>query len=574
MDHNSDIRRDRIDVINAAGEKVSPATGGDSTDDEATRPDKDGGKPTGRAGAHHGSHFADSSKTDAGAAAGPDRTVRSAPVVPPSAYVGNAGGGSAGDGGKGKSRKRGGSRKKPVAIAVGVVCAVYLLGVAVFSNVFMPNTTVNGEDVSLRSASSVGEEAKSSMADYTLSVSGDNVSLDISGNDIDLSANADNFASDAMSQVNAWAWPIGIFTGNDITCSLSTSYDEDKLSTLVSAAVDEANADATQPTNATMTYDDDKGEFVIQDEEMGTAVDADAVVKAVSTAISEGQTSLELGDDQLVQPTVTSDSEELSAAVDTANKYVKATQTLTANGETVATVDSSQIAQWVTLGDDLSVGLDTDAITSWASGDLASSLNTVGTSRTYTRADGETITVSGGTYGWSVDADSLASTISENIQAAESATFDVPWSTTAAEWNPGGADWGTRYIDVDLSEQHARFYDNGEIIWESDFVSGDTTEDHATPEGVYQVNDYKGTNQTLKGLDEDGDGEPDYTSHVTYWIPFIDNLVAFHDATWRSSFGGTIYQGNGSHGCINLPYSAAEELYSLAEVGDVVVVHS
>ena len=46
---------------------------------------------------------------------------------------------------------RDGSRRLwvvPVAI-VGVTAAVYLGGVAVFSNVFMPQTRLNGQDVSL-----------------------------------------------------------------------------------------------------------------------------------------------------------------------------------------------------------------------------------------------------------------------------------------------------------------------------------------------------------------------------------------------------------------------------------------
>ncbi|MBQ6395788.1 MAG: L,D-transpeptidase, partial [Atopobiaceae bacterium] len=124
-----------------------------------------------------------------------------------------------------------------------------------------------------------------------------------------------------------------------------------------------------------------------------------------------------------------------------------------------------------------------------------------------------------------------------------------------------------------LSAQDARVYRGDEVIWESYIVSGKTSDGHGTPTGVYAVNDYKGMYQTLIGLDENHDGEPDYKTKVTYWIPFIDNLVAFHDADWRYSFGGEIYVWNGSHGCINLPYYKAEELYGIAELGTVVVVH-
>ncbi|MEI3138955.1 MAG: L,D-transpeptidase [Lachnospiraceae bacterium] len=47
---------------------------------------------------------------------------------------------------------------------------------------------------------------------------------------------------------------------------------------------------------------------------------------------------------------------------------------------------------------------------------------------------------------------------------------------------------------------------------------------------------------------------------MTYWMPF-NGGIGLHDANWRSSFGGSIYQTNGSHGCVNLPRSAAKEIY-------------
>jgi lipoprotein-anchoring transpeptidase ErfK/SrfK len=91
--------------------------------------------------------------------------------------------------------------------------------------------------------------------------------------------------------------------------------------------------------------------------------------------------------------------------------------------------------------------------------------------------------------------------------------------------------------------------------------------------GTFHINN-KMTDQTLVGADEDKDGEPDYRSKVSYWMPFQGNSVGLHDAPWRSSFGGTIYQWNGSHGCINLPSQSAAELFSLVKVGDKVIVHT
>ena len=69
------------------------------------------------------------------------------------------------------------------------------------------------------------------------------------------------------------------------------------------------------------------------------------------------------------------------------------------------------------------------------------------------------------------------------------------------------------------------------------------------------------------------DGEPDYKTDVTYWMPFINVNIGLHDAWWRYEFGGDIYTWYGSHGCVNLPTDAARELYYMAGVGTVVITH-
>ncbi|WP_326832205.1 L,D-transpeptidase family protein [Olsenella porci] len=474
------------------------------------------------------------------------------------------------------SRKGGIPKGAKVAlVCAGVVGGVYLGGVVAWSRVLMPNTTVNGEDASLKTAQSVAEEKASTVSNYSLAVSGEGLSLTVGASDIDYASGTETIAQAIQSASNAWLWPVKVARGNNITVSLSPSYDKDKLTALVKAAVDKVNASATAPTNATIAYDSSSKTYAITAEQQGTALDESAVEKAVEAAIDSGQTTLELGSDSLQQPTVTKDDENLKTAASTANSYLAATQTLTVNGSTAATVDADTISKWVSVGDDLSVSLDTNAITTWATGDLSKQYDTVGTSRTYTTPYGKQVTVSGGTYGWVLDGSSLAQSLAANIQAGKAASVEIPWKTTAATYNPGGADWGSRYIDCDLSEQHVRMYDeSGNLIWESDCVSGNTSKGHGTPEGVYTIDSYMGTNQTLIGEDENGDGEPDYKSQVSYWMPFVGNMVAFHDASWRSSFGGTIYQTDGSHGCVNLPSDAAKTLYSLVKVGDVVVVHS
>ena len=71
-------------------------------------------------------------------------------------------------------------------------------------------------------------------------------------------------------------------------------------------------------------------------------------------------------------------------------------------------------------------------------------------------------------------------------------------------------------------------------------------------------------NQTLVGQG--------YASPVDYWMPF-NGGVGIHDMQSRAWFGGTIYLGSGSHGCVNTPLAAVKLIYDQIEEGVPVVVY-
>jgi len=53
-------------------------------------------------------------------------------------------------------------------------------------------------------------------------------------------------------------------------------------------------------------------------------------------------------------------------------------------------------------------------------------------------------------------------------------------------------------------------------------------------------------------------------------MPF-NNGIGLHDATWKSKFGGVVYKGNGSHGCVNCPLDLAKTIYNSIDVNTPVV---
>ena len=119
------------------------------------------------------------------------------------------------------------------------------------------------------------------------------------------------------------------------------------------------------------------------------------------------------------------------------------------------------------------------------------------------------------------------------------------------------------YVLVDISSQTLRYYVNGFEALFCYVVTGDYYQ-HPTPRGTFYLNGGKAQNVTLVG--------EDYETPVSYWMPFIGGAYGMHDATWRGAFGGSIYMGNGSHGCVNMPYEKARELYFMIPVGTMVIV--
>ena len=114
------------------------------------------------------------------------------------------------------------------------------------------------------------------------------------------------------------------------------------------------------------------------------------------------------------------------------------------------------------------------------------------------------------------------------------------------------------------------YNESGDLIWESDCISGKPDGAHDTSVGVYWLNS-KSSPAKLTGYEN---GKKIYESQVRYWMPFDGNAIGLHDADWQPGFGGTMYaSGYGSHGCVNLPVNAAADLYSIIQEGDVVVSH-
>ncbi len=457
-----------------------------------------------------------------------------------------------------------------LAVIVALLLAVYLGGVAVFSSLFYPESKMAGQDLSMMSVQQVEQLLQQRLDDYTIQVKGQGVDFTLGGAQTGISQDVAAIARQMHDTFSPWAWPVEVFAGHDLSDSLVYSLgDADTLAAAVNAEVEKFNATATAPQNAYVAYNDEAGEYQVMPSVMGNTLNAQVVLDEVAAAVADFSAAMNIDEEALEQPTVLVNDEGLHATADEANKLISADLALMIAGTEAAHLGKEQLKNWVTLADDGTVTFDDAALDAWVEAFVENS-ETVGTERTYTRPDGKKITVSGGDYGWYIHTSNTKDMVREAVKNGTQGQIEPPINRKAAEWNGRGkADWGDTYIDVDITEQHAIFYKDGEIIWETDMVSG--KDGHETPLGVFYIKTNDGAS-VLKGYESDGKTLT-YEAPVDYWMPFDGNLVGLHDCDWRTEFGGEIYHKNGSRGCINLPTKKAKELHELIWVGLPVITH-
>ena len=486
-------------------------------------------------------------------------------------------------------RRRGPRKAVVIAVVVAVVllAAVYAGEVVAFAQVYYPGTTIMGVDVSLADQESAAADLSAATSGYALTVSTDDGFEWVYGDEDSEPIEVDTaeLASAVMDQNEPLLWPyylVRSLSGTtisayslDSTDSYPVEYDEEAFLTSLDAAIEEYNSTRSGTFDAASAYDEEQGILTVEAARANQQLDAEAVETLALAAMSALAESVELGDDAYTPLADGATDATLQSACDAVNTIIGVSFDLTLGGTVVYTFDGSQLLDSFTFDEGLTPSYDTSIVEDIVE-ELYTSLYTVGTERTFTGTAGDEVSVSGGTWGWEIDADALLEKMLAAIVEGDDDAIEIPTLSEADVFTAvGEPDWGA-YIEVDIGEQHAWYYDaDGTLLWDAGVITGNPNKGNDTPTGVYYVNAmYR--NITLRGgYDADTDTYG-WETPVSYWMAFVGSSVGFHDATWQATSyfsDSSAYLSHGSHGCVNLQLSAAEELYSLLEVGVCVIVH-
>ena len=450
--------------------------------------------------------------------------------------------------------------------AVAILVVGYAAGALYYTNHLFAGSKINGMDCANMTEKKADAALKKQVESYEIELDfRNNESRTISGSDIGYQYIGSGDVKDVMKKQNPLLWVSGLFSKKNYNVEIDANFDKTALKAQLDGldCLQEANMEA--PADAQIAFVDNQ--FVIQDETQGTTIDEGTLLTALEEAVCTSQTKLSVEKTgAYAKPSVTKDDETLIHQKDIWNSCATATITYTF-GDEQEVLDGMQIKDWLSYDEEGNYVENKEAVMAHIKEyvlDLATRRNTMGRDRTITSTmTGEPVTVSGGSYGFRIDQSEEAEQIYENIVNHDVVTREPAYASRAAIYSMTGDDIGNTYGEINLTNQYLWFYKSGKIITQGDVVTGNVSRGNATPQGTYTLN-YKQKNATLRGAN--------YNSDVKYWMPFNMN-IGIHDASWRNSFGGNIYQTSGSHGCVNAPEYLAKKIFENIEPGTPIICY-
>ena len=449
-------------------------------------------------------------------------------------------------------------------IVVIALLAVYLVGFFSYQDRILPNTRVNGIDVSGMTAAEAEQSVLSQAnAKGITFVKKDGEEVPFSGDQFGSTVSlSSNTVLTNAAQSGHGAWFTSYFHPTDLTVSVVNTYSEEELADLVK----NYTWGTVAPTDAKIEKGDDDTYQIVPEEE-GDMVDTDTLAAYTLEQMKDGNNTISLTDANCyLQPEIT--SEDLQDKLAEYNRFSDLTITYDFD-DRQEVLEPETISEWITVNEeDDSVEVDRDAVTNWVNENLVK-YDTYGSDymRTFHSTLQGTLEIPGGQYGiygWLTDVEATVDKLIEYIQNGESVTVEPEYARTG--YCRATDDIGDSYAEVDITNQKVFVYKDGELVIESDCVTGMADDpSRETPPGVYKVWSMD-RNRILGTMEAYG-----YVQPVDYWIYFTEIDIGFHDLL-RSAYGGEIYKTNGSHGCVNLPLDVAAEMYDTVEIGYPVIV--
>ena len=430
--------------------------------------------------------------------------------------------------------------KKRMVIILGItlaIASVYLFGLVFYSSHFLPNTSINGADVSSMNLSRANETIKGMKPQITVlqknsdgnGTYGQKLLLKDINSDITYDASAN------LKDQNIILWFVSMFNQKDLEASRITgTVIPERINDLAEKLYCLQSANIVKPVNA--HYEIEDGNVILVSSSDGSYIDKDTAVKAVTDYINQMFTKVD------------------SLTLDITDLYEKAT---VLDDDPSLANRKTDIENMINKKLELNIY---DQKIEVSKEDICSLLELTDTDPKINED---------GLYDFvlklAIENDGSNSFINKNDLRTklETALISTENQSVEVETITGQP---IRRVEVKINEQTLYYYEDDQLALKSPIVSGNRNITDETPTGKFEVR-RKVTDTSLRGRD--------YLEHVDYWVGFdqTGGMYGLHDAQWRSEFGGDIWLYDPSRGCVNMPLDKIGLLFERLKLGDEISIY-
>lgn len=481
-----------------------------------------------------------------------------------------------------KSRRRAWKWGVSIAAAVlVVVCGSAAAYTIFFADKALPGTNLAGTSLTGMTRDEVADLVATRAAATEVSFTVGDAERTVTLADLGITVDEDATVSEAFSRNSSW-WQrlLGLFVDHDK--QVQYQVDEDAMADYAGQV---ATAEGMNASNGAVKLNDEGTEFTVVEASQGQALNSDDLRDLALQAVTTLQAVTGTIGITDVDPTVS--TEDAQQVAEQANAIVALDVSVTDQYGSAITASAAEKAAWVTIevNEDETLqdpALDTEAVTEWvqatAEGTNVAAVNGIQN----VNSSGKVVsTPQEGTSGYTVNnVDEVVTAIVTALEDDQSYSGSFEYDVTEPKYEQRliadgsenleyQAAPGEKWIDINLSGMTVTAYEGADVVYGPiSMVAGASGTETVTGQFTIYL---KYSSQTMRGTNLDGST---YVTENVPWVSYFYSGYALHGAYWRSEFGWAgYYSYGGSHGCVNLPVSAAKWIYDWGEIGTVVVSH-
>lgn len=446
--------------------------------------------------------------------------------------------------------------KKIIISIVLTLVITYIVGIGLFSFFVAPNTYVGDLSLSMINFNDLEQKVTEQFETETIKI--DDVKItnyEEKLASLGASVDSQKLYQDIKTNQTAYKWPFEIAAKSTFELKDYVSVDDKVLTNQLTEANFFETEGRTAAEDAYLELNNETNTYDVVPATEGTIIDKKLFVSAVSKAIVDLEPSIST---EKYYKVAANDTDKLQADADKLNERINRYVAMKI-GDDELEVDKETLASSLYIDENGDVAVDS-SILYWYLYDLSLEYDSAEVGTGY-----RTVTESNVDPAYDEIVAGLIS--DENVDVIGEAPIEDDHETFKQKAKTDAS----TYIEVNIGQQLMWVYKDDELLVQTPVVTGSAADGWDTPVGEYTIID-KETDKVLNGSTVGFD----YKVPVNYWMRLTNSGIGIHDIDWLDTSNAwdsrSVYELQGSHGCINVPNDVMSTVYNNIPVGTPVYV--